>query len=255
MKKTLARALCAIITFLFAITLIIPCLALAYLDFTNNIPDVSPSFMITAHTGCENTEDNSLESIIKGIKSGANCVEFDIRFLADGTPVLGHDQKDINDQSVKLESAFNLLYLYNVKINLDLKEFDYVENIANLVSFYDLENRCFFTGVTENDVAKITASAPDIAYYLNTKIPTSKRNDTFYILDIGEKAKTLGAIGVNLKHTNITAKCVDLWHSQDLLVSVYTVNSRLDINSALNKNVDNITTLKPSLAVYLKNKV
>ena len=37
------------------------------------------SFTVTAHTGCEGTEDNSLESIRKAYENSADIVEFDLR--------------------------------------------------------------------------------------------------------------------------------------------------------------------------------
>ena len=47
--------------------------------------------LITAHSGCNNTTPNSLESIIAGMKSGADFVEVDVRTTKDGLPVLFHD--------------------------------------------------------------------------------------------------------------------------------------------------------------------
>ena len=44
-------------------------------------------FTITAHTGCEGTPDNSLDSIRAGVAAGADIVEIDLHFLPDGTPV------------------------------------------------------------------------------------------------------------------------------------------------------------------------
>jgi len=37
-------------------------------------------FTITAHTGCENTPDNSIGSVLKAFDSGADIFEIDIRF-------------------------------------------------------------------------------------------------------------------------------------------------------------------------------
>lgn len=47
--------------------------------------------VITAHTGCEGTVHNSLESITAGKSAGADAVEVDIRATEDGVPVLLHD--------------------------------------------------------------------------------------------------------------------------------------------------------------------
>ncbi|HKL74400.1 MAG TPA: glycerophosphodiester phosphodiesterase, partial [Clostridia bacterium] len=175
-------------------------------------------------------------------------------FLDDGTPVLSHDFDEKNENSVQLDSAFNLLFPYSIKINLDMKETHYIDKVASLIEFYSLDDRSFLTGITEDKVEQVKSLAPNIDFYLNIKIPISKKYNVSYINEIGEKAKALGAIGINLHHSNITKESVSLWHSQGLLVSVYTANSAFDINVALYKNVDNITTLKPLRAVKnLKN--
>ena len=64
-------------------------------------------FTITAHTGCMNTEENSIESMETGIENGAKIIEFDVNFLSDGTAILAHDEPTGNE--LKLESAFEFL--------------------------------------------------------------------------------------------------------------------------------------------------
>ncbi|OQP06094.1 hypothetical protein B1691_17245, partial [Geobacillus sp. 47C-IIb] len=49
--------------------------------------------LITAHTGCMNTPPNSIESILEGIKAGADIIEVDVRATKDGVAVLLHDEK------------------------------------------------------------------------------------------------------------------------------------------------------------------
>jgi glycerophosphoryl diester phosphodiesterase len=50
-----------------------------------------PFPLITAHSGCMNTLDNTLESVETGLRLGADVVEEDIRVTKDGIPVLSHD--------------------------------------------------------------------------------------------------------------------------------------------------------------------
>ena len=50
------------------------------------------NFTVTAHTGCEDTADNSLEAISAGIAAGADIVEFDLRFDSEGKGILSHDE-------------------------------------------------------------------------------------------------------------------------------------------------------------------
>ena len=49
---------------------------------------LSKEVTITAHSGCMGYPDNSIEAMEAGIAVGANIVEFDLYFTADGTPVL-----------------------------------------------------------------------------------------------------------------------------------------------------------------------
>lgn len=240
-----------IIAVFLLVALIIPLAGLFYADYVVKLPYFRDSFIITAHTGCENTKENSLESITAGIKGGADAIEFDIRFLDDGTPILCHDEKDKGIKNVKLESAFNLLYTYAVKINLDLKETTHLDKVATLISFYNLEDRCYFTGVDKDKVAAVKSMAPDIAFYLNIKLTNKQKNNALYIEEIGQTAKSLGAIGINLNFRELSKENSNIWHSQGLLVSAYTLNLTTDIYLALNKNVDNITTLKPAKIVAL----
>ena len=75
-------------------------------------------FTVTAHTGCEGTEDNSLEAICKGYESGADIVEFDLNFASDGTPVLAHDKAE--SDSVTLDEAFAVISeLEGLYVNVD----------------------------------------------------------------------------------------------------------------------------------------
>ena len=47
--------------------------------------------LITAHSGFNNTPQNTLESVIVGMESGADFVEVDVRSTKDGIVVLFHD--------------------------------------------------------------------------------------------------------------------------------------------------------------------
>ena len=95
-----------------------------------SLPD---SFLITAHTGCLGTKANSLDSLRAALESGANAVEFDVRFQTDGTPVLSHDAVQDYGKSPRLADAFALIAQKDgVQVNLDLKQTDHLPEIARL---------------------------------------------------------------------------------------------------------------------------
>ena len=75
--------------------------------------------LITAHSGCEGTQENSLTSIEKGIVLGADCVEIDIRSDAEGRLWLTHDLPESVSGLVSLEEAFSLIQKSGISVNCD----------------------------------------------------------------------------------------------------------------------------------------
>ena len=60
-------------------------------EFKKQLSELSAKFTCTAHTGCMDTEENSIEAIEAGIKNCAQIVEFDLNFNQNKEPVLSHD--------------------------------------------------------------------------------------------------------------------------------------------------------------------
>ncbi len=57
---------------------------------------------ITAHSGCENTPENSMESVRTGIALGADFVEVDVRLDPKGTPrLMKEDVLNITTRTVQ----------------------------------------------------------------------------------------------------------------------------------------------------------
>lgn len=242
-----------IVTVLATIALSIAILSFLYAQMLNHLPPLTDAFTITAHTGCENTNKNSLQSIIIGCENGADAVEFDLRFLDDGTPVLAHETEEKSAECVTLTDAFDLLKNYDCKINIDVKETTYLNTVRDLIYEYNYQTRCYYTGIHIEQVAFVKEQSPDIAFYLNIDSSYSQKHNEPLTIEYGNLAISCGAIGINIKHTFITKENVVVWHNMGLLVSVYTVNGSLKIAKMLNCNVDNITTLKPSKVINTIN--
>lgn len=203
------------------------------------------NFTLTAHTGCEGTKDNSLDSITVAVVAGADIVEFDLNFDNNGTAVLSHDEPD--GKVFTLKEAFELLKLYkSLKINIDVKSTFDLKQVVGLSEEYGLSDRIFFTGVTADFVDAVKESAPGVVYYLNKDIELSKINDEEYISTLIEEVTSLGACGLNINYRRCSAKMVELFHKNSLQVSVWTVNNRFDMKKVLKLGVDNITTRKPT---------
>ena len=210
-------------------------------NFKVNLPE---NFTLTAHTGCEGTEDNSLEAIKVGYEKGADIVEFDLNFDASGMPVLSHDEAENN--SVALEEAFKFIGEYDsLKVNVDCKKTDNLKAVVTLSEKYGVRDRIFYTGIEEKDIPAVKEQTPDVEYYLN--VPEKEiGQDEKSLSALADKVKSLGAVGINMKYTRCSAKLVEIFHSKGLLVSVWTVNSKSAMRRILPLGVDNITTRHPS---------
>ena len=141
-----------------------------YIKYIKSKDAVMPEgFTVTAHTGCEDTADNSLEAIEKGYLSGADIVEFDVHFNSKGEPVLAHDYAA--DDSVKLKDAFRLVAKYeSLRVNVDCKTVDNLKSIVETAEECGVKDRIFYTGIEVKDVKTVKADTPEIKYYLNTKM-------------------------------------------------------------------------------------
>ncbi len=219
-------------------------------NFKVNLPE---NFTLTAHTGCEDTEDNSLEAIKAGFEKGADIVEFDLNFDASGMPVLAHDEASEN--SVTLEEAFKLIAEYDsLRVNVDCKKTDNLKAVVTLSEKYGIKDRIFYTGIEEKDVLAVKEQTPDVEYYLNVPIEEIGRDEKS-LSALADKVKSLGAVGINMKYTRCSAELVEIFHSKGLLVSVWTVNSKSAMRKILPLGVDNITTRHPSeLSELIKSK-
>lgn len=202
-------------------------------------------FTVTAHTGCEKTAENSLEAVRKGIECGADIVEFDLNFTENGEPVLSHNEPKGGE--VTLGEAFACLAEYDsVAANVDIKSTKALEKVLPLAEEYGVEERIFFTGVSEDYLGDVKSKAQGINYYLNLEVDASLAADSGYLDTLVAKTKNAGAEGINMNYKGLTAELVKAFHENGLKVSVWTVDGELDMYKALSASPDNITTRSPS---------
>lgn len=209
-------------------------------------------FTVTAHTGCEDTNDNSLEAIKKGYDSGADIVEFDVHFNSSGEPVLAHDYA-AND-SVKLKDAFDLIAEYeDLRVNVDCKTTDNLKAIVATAEECGVKDRIFYTGIEVKDVESVKAQTPEVKYYLNKAVDITRKNDEHYIRSLVTLTKAVEAAGLNIHFSEASKKMVEIFHSEGLEISVWTVNKKIDMYKVLALGCDNITTRQPSKLIEIIN--
>ena len=210
-------------------------------------------FTYTAHSGAEDTAENSLEFIEKAIALQVPVLEVDVSVRNDGTPVLLHAETAGADEGVLLEEALALIAdrSDSIRVNLDLKAFSNIPEIADLVQQYGLTERCFFTGVGADQTQTVKIDAPEIPYYLNADLNKMRLEDEVYLKSIAEEVKRSGAIGLNCNYKNASKTLCEVFHAEGLKVSFWTADNKLVMRNLLTFSPDNITTRHPVLLASL----
>ncbi len=244
MKKKKAVAIVAFCALSVAAVLSVSYMQGVMREYERKGATLPEGFTITAHTGSSHTKDNSLESIRYG-GNNADVIEFDLNFTEDGTAVLSHD-KPIGDE-VTLDEAFTVVSKYeNLKVNVDLKSDTNLPAIQTLAEKHGILDRIFFTGVDSSErVAKIKRHCPRVSYYLNVDVDCAKNTDKDYLMSLVSLVKERGAVGINFDKGSASKELCDIFREEGLLVSIWTVNSELDMHKILSFGPDNITTRKP----------
>lgn len=202
-------------------------------------------FTLTAHTGCEGTNDNSLDAITLGFGCGADIVEIDLNFNREGIAVLSHNEPEGNEPT--LDEAFSLVSGYKgLRVNVDVKNTFDLKQVVELADKHGISDRIFFTGISEEFVEAVKTQTPDVLYYYNKNIDKAKKEDISYINSLIEEVKNAGAAGLNIHHKACSEIMVQKFHKAGLQVSLWTVNRKFDMARALKMGCDNITTRKPS---------
>ncbi len=223
-----------------------------YFQAEKSVGNLPQDFTVTAHTGCEGTEDNSLEAIRKGKETGADIVEFDLRFDGEGRGILSHDENENNP--VSLDEALKTVSQYEgLRVNVDCKTTDNLKEIFRLGEEYGITDRLFYTGIEEKDVEAAKTQTPQISYYLNYEVDKLKKKDEEYISSLISLVKEKGAVGLNINHGQCSKKMVEMFRGEGLQVSVWTANDIFTMLKCISFVPDNITTRYPSTLIKLIN--
>lgn len=203
-------------------------------------------FTITAHTGANKTEMNTLNSLSVSLESSADIAEIDLNFTRDGTPVLSHNTPE--DGCPLLTDAFKIVSENATKkINVDVKTTAFLEKVPEIAERTGISDRIFFTGIELKDIDAVRTKAPGLMYYLNFKPDRTRLDEKDYLLELVKTVKDAGAVGLNINLKYSSDKLVRVFHENGLLVSVWTANSITDMLRVLKTAPDNITTKRPDV--------
>lgn len=203
--------------------------------------------VITAHSGCEDTPENSLAHIRAAFASGAEMLEVDLRMAPDGTLYLSHDvPEDITQRPLLKELLELVAKEKNVGINLDAKTEGLVSAAMEQVRAFGLTNRVIFTGSCTHERALAVSLGSDVWH--NLEEGESVEHGLEFFLQAGSPY-------LNVSYRLINDETNALLRGLGRGFSAWTVNDEENLRRYLRMGVVNITTRKPVLAMKLRKEI
>ncbi|MDR3173666.1 MAG: glycerophosphodiester phosphodiesterase [Treponema sp.] len=240
---------------------------------------------ITAHSGCDGTEQDSLDSIHTGIRHGADAVEVDVRRNSAGDLVLSHDRDESGTYRgrASLAEAFELVIREGrIGINCDVKERETIPAILDLAGRKGLgPDRLILTGSVSPAILK---ESPEIAknagvwlnieeiledYYRTGMVPEPYRGligpaqrgyeilktlpfPDFLLDPIIKDCLRLEVPAVNMPYADPLLPLIPSLKSRGIQVSLWTLNNRDALARAFDWGVLNVTTRDTPLALAVR---
>lgn len=212
--------------------------------------------MITAHSGCSGTPANSMEYIQKACALPIDVLELDIRKHPDGTLLLTHDP--IADAPlVHLDDAFAYLSDKNIRINCDLKEYHLEQDVLDAAERGGVaRDRIIFTG-SVTQAQTFLQNHSDVCVMINpeelipsfyTDIRQEKEASMRALLNV---CKESGYSTININFRVMDDALFQMCADAGIRVSAWTADQREDILYLSQKQVLNITTNHPELALKI----
>lgn len=214
--------------------------------------------VITAHSGCDGTEDNSLEFIAYALASEADCLEVDVRQDQCGDLYLAHNENEA--RGVLVREAFALLKeRTEKKLNCDLKRKGLEIPIYRLAEEWGVERQIIYSGeVSVKLLEEKEREFPDAEIYLNIENICPgiyEETDEGRRVETVKNALTAAAdcpiACINMEYHLYTGAIRALFEKMGVRCSVWTVNEEKDIRAMLESGAANITTrnLKRALEI------
>lgn len=198
--------------------------------------------IITAHAGADYTDPNTIESMEYIEKYGPDVIEADVNITDDGKIVMGHDK---GDNKGSLESFLKFAKGKDYLLNLDIKDISALEGTAALIRELEMEDQCYFSGISLKNLHRASALEGEFSYLANiepSEIELPKLYFEDYCMDILTEVKKEGAFGFNINYRMLTRTLKETASILKLGVYVWTVDHDMDIRHMIDMGVDSITT-------------
>ena len=217
--------------------------------------------VITAHSGCDGTKDNSIEFLRYALNSDADCMEADIRRNQAGALILSHNKTE--EECVTLQEAFCILKQFpEKKMNCDLKEEGLEVSVYQLAGENGVRHQLIYSGeINLNLLAEKEKWYPEVQVYIN---PENLQADFYERMaeegSLKNLEELLAAVKgypvscINMEYQTYTDETMELLAEMQVMGSAWTVNEPDDIRRLLKKGLFNITTRNLTTALELKGE-
>ncbi|RLG85779.1 MAG: hypothetical protein DRO39_04745 [Thermoprotei archaeon] len=212
-------------------------------------------FMVIAHRGASRYEpENTLKAVLKAIELGADGVEIDIRFSAEGVPVVIHDSdlrrvagisRSVSEMRLEelkrvrvfgrepiptLEEVMDAV-AGRVLLILDVKDPGHEDSIAKILSSRGYEN-VVVASFLPRVIRRFRQLLPRVA----TALYTFRRSTAI------RDASSLGIDVLLLRHNVVTSELVSKAHRLGIKVITWVVNDLEEARRQLSYGVDGFFT-------------
>jgi glycerophosphoryl diester phosphodiesterase len=215
-----------------------------------------PYTTVTAHAGSLGTRANTLESFKAALAFHVDYLETDVRFTPQNEAYLSHDSIPLPLQrnAMRLKDLLKLVASHpKVRLNLDMKEYGGVKEMARLVKRAGMASRVILTGIGRDAVSSVRGRVEGLPYLLNAHPNLWHRATAAGAAALVRTIKACGALGLNAHFLFVTRRLAHALTAAGLSVSVWTVDGEPEMRRMLHLPADNITTNRIDTLLTMRN--
>ena len=210
--------------------------------------------IITAHSGCEGTPDNSLEHIRTAIASGAECLEIDVH-EHNGTLYLTHDAQGNYEGCPTLAQCYELVAADSkMLMQCDCKAFGLAEACMKLAEQYGIAHRVLMAGsVGDNEIPVLDQGKSDwwLSMWRSDREAEELAENCAKLRSMDDRYRM-----INLDKRMVNDSMLEKIREYDYRLSVWTVNNEEDLRKFMPvPEIRNITTRIPVLALKIRREL
>ena len=199
---------------------------------------------------------NTPESFKAALAFPVDYLEADVRFTPENEAYLSHDPLPLPLQrnAMRLKELLKLAASHpKVRLNLDMKEYSGIKEMAALIRRSRMTSRVILTGIDRDVVSRVRGRVDGLPYLLNAHpssgIASPRRGPQRSCASI----RACGALGLNAHYLFVTRRLARALSAAGLSVSVWTVDGEREMRRMLRLPVDNITTNRVDTLLALRN--